>query len=181
MSDESNAKNQAIAQAESIAAMVAALNVDYDRLEELQEELAEIKKEFDSEPANEGVDFAWVARNHPNFSSGQYDELRELEAAAGDCKDEEEARERIQEDALDVQVRSDWHTPGEIDTIPVEFYILLCTGGPAVRIRGELDGYQIITAWIEYQDWGIPWTQLFDAPIDQNTLLQYCQQFWFGE
>ncbi len=34
-------------------------------------------------------------------------------------------------------------------------------------------------AWLEYQDWGTPWTQFFDA--EQDTLLTYCRQFYFGE
>jgi hypothetical protein len=46
---------------------------------------------------------------------------------------------------------------------------------------GELDQYlQPCRAWIEYQDWGTPWTE---APgiISQDVLLQYCHQFYFGE
>jgi hypothetical protein len=56
----------------------------------------------------------------------------------------------------------------------------LSTGGPALRIRGELDEHkQPDRAWLEYQDWGTPWTQYFD--VEQDTLLQFCQVFYFGE
>jgi hypothetical protein len=93
--------------------------------------------------------------------------------------DEESAREEIQESPLSVQVRSGWYTPGAVGTAE-EFEILLSTGGPALRIRGELDAHmQPDRAWLEYQDWGTPWTQYFD--VEQDTLLAYCRAFYFGE
>jgi len=54
---------------------------------------------------------------------------------------EEAARQGISEDPIGIQVRSDWHTPGE-EEVPAEYEILLCTGGPAVRITGGLDQCQ---------------------------------------
>lgn len=116
------------------------------------------------------------------------DELREAVAVNvgdGTCEppdfefNEEEARERILEDPLSVDVRSGWVASKE-DMEPEEFCILLCTGGPAVRIVGELDRGEPSRAWIEYQDWFKPWTQLF-GEIEQDTLLTYCRQFYFGE
>jgi hypothetical protein len=159
----SNAKDQALAQYSSIAVMVVALSVNYERLNELREMEEEARC------------------NGDNLYPEEAGELTELEAAAGNCKDADEARDRIQEDALDVQVRGDWHTVGA-DMGVSEFYILLCTGGPAVRIMGELDedGYPC-RAWIEYQDWGTPWTMLDSMHIDHSVLLEYCNQFWFGE
>ena len=62
---------------------------------------------------------------------------------------------------------------------PFEFCILLSTGGPASRIRGELDNGEPCRAWLEVQDWGTPWTQYFD--IEQDTLLAYARCFYFGE
>lgn len=103
------------------------------------------------------------------------EELAELEEAAGDCDDEEDARQRIQEDPLSVEVRSDWASPGE-ELTAGEFCILLCTGGPAVRIRGELDGGTPCRAWLEYQDWGTPWTQYFEA--NSATLCEYAGHFF---
>lgn len=105
--------------------------------------------------------------------------LAALEAAAGDCADEEEeARQRIQDDPLSVEVRSDWTNPGE-PLEPSEFMILLCTGGPSVRIVGELNLGEPCRAWLEYQDWGTPWTRYFGT--DSDTLCQYASQFYFGE
>lgn len=265
MSDENdasvNAREQANAQARSIAEMVAALDVDYDRLEELREKrkaghyvagynmpgympdadpaqfddandarewLAdEMQRIADDDAPDaeqpEGADLDEVARLRevcdelegamrflreddadeagadygrtmgkwhywltfvPNELSdaAERDELAELEDEAGECENEDEARERIMEDPLEVQVRSDWHAPGELHATPSEFYILLCTGGPAVRIMGELDdALQPSRAWIEYQDWGTPWTHAVSIPLEQSTLLRYCAQFYYGE
>lgn len=100
-----------------------------------------------------------------------------------DYHDEESARIAINEDPLEISVRSGWCSPGGngIDNQfeAEDFFILLCTGGPAVRIRGELSNGSPYRAWLEYQDWGTPWTQYFDA--EQDTLLAYANQFYFGD
>jgi hypothetical protein len=104
--------------------------------------------------------------------------LIELEAAAGGCTDEHEARQRIQEHPLEVLIRSDWTAPGT----PLEackFSILLCTGGPAVRIVGDLDQGGPWRARLEYQDWGTGWTQWTEA--DSDTLCEYAAHFFFDE
>ena len=153
----SNALEQADIQMSSIAEMVAALNCDYDRLEFLRDSIDELDEE-------------------------ELAELKELEHIANDCESEDEARERIQDDALEVQVRTDWHYPGETDVTPDQFYILLCTGGPAVRIMGELDEFgQPVRAWIEYQDWGTPWTERVNNSGEMGTLIAYAECFYFGE
>jgi len=66
---------------------------------------------------------------------------------------------------------------------PEEFNILLCTGGPAVRITGDLDLLnQPDTARLEYQDWFEPWEPLYDITAEeQQALLTYCQQFYLGD
>jgi hypothetical protein len=96
---------------------------------------------------------------------------------------EEAAREAIEQDALSVEVRSGWYTPsgkGE----PEEFKILLCTGGPAAQIKGELGEHsEPSKAWIEVQDWFQPWTRL-DLSSEENaeeTLLAYARVFYWGE
>ena len=152
---ENHAEEQAAAQYSSIVDMLASVECDYDRLQELR----------DSAEALE------------DLTDEEREELAELEAAAGDCTDEEDARQRIQEDPLSVEVRSDWASPGE-ELTAGEFQILLCTGGPAVRIMGELDGGTPCRAWLEYQDWGTSWTQYFEARSE--TLCQYASHFFFG-
>jgi hypothetical protein len=96
--------------------------------------------------------------------------------------DEEAAREAFTEDALSVEVRSGWHEPGG-DNTALEYSILLCTGGPAVRIIGDLDEYQQpISAKLQYQDWFTPWQPLLPlAEGEHEALLTYARQFYFGE
>ncbi|MBA7642089.1 hypothetical protein ES703_49775 [subsurface metagenome] len=96
--------------------------------------------------------------------------------------DEEAIRQTIQEDPLSLEVRSDWHSPGE-DSGPLDFMILLCTGGPAVRIIGELDEHQQPeSAAIEYQDWFTPWERYGGTTSEEDEiLLTYALQFYFGE
>jgi hypothetical protein len=166
---ESNAEQQARLQLESIREMLAAVAVDYDRLEELREEKA------DADDDTSAV--SWAEEN-PDEAA----ELAELEAAAGDCKDQDEAEQRIYEDPLSVQVRGGWYTPGEEKPDPEEFEILLCTGGPAVRILGELgEGNEPTRAWLEYQDWGTPWQTLYLGDDASKALLDYAGHFYFGE
>lgn len=156
---EDRAEDQARAQVRSISEMVAAREVDYDRLQELRDERDTLSEE----------DY----RNWPD--SG---ELAELEAAAGDCKDADEARERIEQDALSVEVRSGWQSPGEAGMGPEEFRIVLCTGGPHVELVGELDEHcEPSSVRVLYREWGTS-GELFD--FDRDTVLTYCRCFYFG-
>jgi hypothetical protein len=181
---ENHAEEQAAAQYSSIVRMLEAVNCDYDRLEELRserEELAETLEECEAAESDgdEERRAAFEAREAlTNWDEENAEELNTLEGEAGDCKDEDEARETIQQDPLEVQVRSDWESPGA-PLEAVEFMVLLCTGGPAVRIRGELNRGEPCRAWLEYQDWGTPWTQWFGASSD--TLCEYASNFFFGE
>lgn len=173
---------------DSIVEMVVALECDYDRIEELKEEREGLQTEIDDACADhegddkdanstigEGEKKAVEALRE--WDDENAEELNELTEAAGDCKDREEAEQRIQEDALSVRIFGE-RTNGEWEAD--KFEILLTTGGPAVRIMGELDGNaEPDRAWLEVQDWGTPWTQYFQA--DQDTLLTYCRCFYFGE
>ena len=155
---------------ESIVEMVAALDVDYDRIEELRGRYSDNDKEND-------------------LDEDEKLELHELMEQAGDCTSREDAERRIQEDALSVEVRSGWVEVGGEMTAE-EFCILITTGGPAIRIRGELGEFSTPKrAWLEVQDWGTPWTEHHGhtvgdtewESVDQDVLLAYCQQFYFGE
>lgn len=186
-----DAEQQAAAQYESIVSMLDALDVDYDRMEELKDEREELNKTVteaaeaykEAQETRSGDVDAWhtledARKALADWSEENADELQELMNAAGDCTDEDEARDRIMEDPLSVEVRSDWTTPGE-ELTPSEFMVLLCTGGPAVRIVGELDQYgEPCRAWMEYQDWGTPWAQYFGA--DGKTLCRYASHFFGG-
>jgi len=130
----------------------------------------------------EMVEALEVARNAEDKDEGQTD----LEATAL-----EDAEQAIHEDALSVLVRSDWHEPGREAEDPDEFQILLCTGGPAVRIRGTLNEYsEPEKAWLEVQDWFTPWTEFWprrdedlgskDYTSTEEILLAYARCFYFG-
>ena len=110
------------------------------------------------------------------------DDLRELlvdELSESDTDfDEDGARQRIEEDPLSLQVRSDWCSPGE-EMTPGEYELLLGTGGPAVRIVGDLDdNQQPSSARLQVQDWFKPWTEYH---CDHDTLLHYASVFYFGD
>lgn len=115
----------------------------------------------------------------------QLKKTREERQYGGDAAEMayEKAEQTIQEDALSVEVRGAWHAPGtESDIVSEEFQILLCTGGPAVRIMGKLgSGFEPVRAWIEYQDWGTPWTEYRLTAEEEETVLTYARCFYFGE
>jgi hypothetical protein len=102
-----------------------------------------------------------------------------LEAATDDNRDD--AEQAIQESPLSVEVRSEWHTVGS--KVPGgQYKILLCTGGPAVQIIGELDEYcQPENATLQYQDWGTPWTNYRTSSKDEAAMVTYASQFYFEE
>lgn len=143
--------------AQSIIEMVAALNCDYDRLEELKDRLA------DTDEENRPVD---------PLTPDEMEEFEQLKKDAGDCEDREDAEQRIQEDALSLEFRSGWTSDKE-DMQPEEFCLLLATGGPAVRIIGDVDHHGELTRpRLQVQDWFTPWTEVFNE-IEQDTLEAY--------
>jgi hypothetical protein len=95
--------------------------------------------------------------------------------------DKDDLRQTIDEDPLSVQVRSGWaSSPTEFEA--EEYEILLCTGGPAVHITGELRHGQPHDASLEYQDWFTPWEKYRPMTGEEyDMLLTYAQQFYFGD
>jgi hypothetical protein len=182
-----HAEQQAVSQYEGIKTLVDLLALDYDRLEELREERESYEIEDpDANMADDGPQYANDREAWAGENPDEADELAELEKIIAEGKSAygreftcaDDAREAIQEDPLCVEIRSDWAT-SQKDFEPAEFAILLCTGGPACRIRGTLDRGEPTRAWIEYQDWGTPWTEWHGA--DRDTLLAYCREFYYGE
>lgn len=98
-------------------------------------------------------------------------------------EDDEEAvstaRAEIEEDALEVLVRSGWYSPGSEAGPPTQYKILLVTGGPAVRIIGELEEGSPSSCRLQVQGWLTPWTDY--TPADEEVLLEYSNCFYFGE
>jgi len=93
----------------------------------------------------------------------------------------DELEDRAREWPLSVLVRSEWVSPGS-ELTPAEYEILLCTGGPAVRLRGDLSSYgEPETAFLEYQDWFTAWDCLALSSDESEALARFTSLFWFGE
>jgi hypothetical protein len=140
---------------ETIEEQVAAMEMDWNRYKELKEtdvnDLTEEEKE----------------------------ELKELEETAREFENYDDVIERIQEEPLSVHVRSGWYNPGENEVMPEEFEILLSTGGPALRMIGDLDEHlQPCNCRLEHQDWFKPWTEYHD--VDSDVLEKWANVFYFG-
>lgn len=97
-------------------------------------------------------------------------------------KDEDNLREVLEQEALEVSTRAcEWVQPGG-DSDPSEYRILLCTGGPAVQITGGLGSFnEPDSAVIEYQAWFTPWVAYPTSHDEKQGLLRYAQLFYFGE
>jgi hypothetical protein len=116
----------------------------------------------------------------------------------------EEAERAILEDALSVEVRTGWMSANEYFQAvsatglsqerlskadlepfkPAEFRILLCTGGPAVQIIGELSEHgepEASKIQLQGQDWFQPWQNAVISDEDREALARYAQCFCFGE
>lgn len=88
--------------------------------------------------------------------------------------------DEVQEYPLSIQVRSDWVTPGS-EMEPNQYEILITTGGPGVRVVGDLGRCQEPeTATLEVQGWFKPWTGGFQTEVDDEVLLNFASQFYYG-
>ena len=94
----------------------------------------------------------------------------------------DDARQRIDESVLSLLVRNGWRHPGDSeDGGPAEYEILLTTGGPALRIRGEVESGEPSSARLQYQDWGTPWTDLELTAAEYADVSAFAQNFYFGD
>ena len=119
-------------------------------------------------------------------AQAQLENIREMVTAlrkareAGDRDAIEKAEEAISEHPLEIALRSGWvrlgYKRGPME--PAEFKILLCTGGPAVRLTGTLDedGYPE-SILLEYRDWFRPWTEYTLSTEEEADCLEYARQF----
>ena len=90
----------------------------------------------------------------------------------------------MREAPLSVEVRSGWREPGDGASMDAdEFRVVLTTGGPALRIMGELDqSGEPYLCWLEIQDWGTPWTRMFSQhKYEVNALRWFANLFYYGE
>jgi len=102
-----------------------------------------------------------------------------IEALREQYHDREDALEYIYELPLEICVRTGWEpVGGPRKRLADEYYILLCSGGPAVRIWGELDDYgEPCTAVLEYQDWFTEWVPHTGGHQHKDELLEFARCF----
>jgi hypothetical protein len=175
-------QSEVAAQYESIERQLAALRCDYYRLAELKNEREKlvylVKYAQYTAVTYDNTEIERAREVLTNWETDNAEELVNLEDAAGECTDKDAARDNIQSKPLEIKVRSCWTNPDE-SLNSDEFIILLCTGGHAVRIRGELTRGEPCDARIEYQDWCTSWTPWHGANSD--TLCEFAANFFFGE
>lgn len=110
------------------------------------------------------------------------DQCRRLKDACGKDADPDQyetIREEILESPLSLEVRSGWCALGS-ELSPEEFCILLSTGGPALRIVGDLGLFNCPEhSRMEWQDWGTPWTEY--RPACRGLLDSWAAQFYWGD
>ena len=95
-------------------------------------------------------------------------------------EDPDNVEMEINNDPLEVSVRSSWTMPGQ-PLLAEEFRIILCTGGPAVQIIGDLDENGSVLpdyVYIQYQDWGTPWTNYPVGYEERQALADYASFFF---
>jgi hypothetical protein len=93
--------------------------------------------------------------------------------------------DRVLELPLSVQVRSGWFSPWDDIAKPddlAECRILLATGGPAVQVWAELDGYgEPAAVELQVQDWFRPWASVAISGKESEALEWFVRQFNLGE
>lgn len=100
----------------------------------------------------DGLNMVWIGIKATSDERAQY-------------HSEEEILKTITGQVISLTVRSSWEKV-DAELNPAEYNILLCTGGPAVRIIGDLDATgKPESAHMEYQDYDIPWMDMAD---DEN-------------
>ncbi len=111
-------------------------------------------------------------------------EMRDAEGAECDEKLVEDIEREISESILSIEVRTGWYLPGSIESAaPEEYRLLLTWGGPALQLVGKLDEYNQPDDWprLEYQDWGVPWTEYEPAREHREALQTFARQFYYGD
>ena len=94
----------------------------------------------------------------------------------------EEIQRQVHEWPLSVQVRCAgwWGICEELK--PDEFQILLGTGGPAMRITGDIGQHgEPCNPLMQVQDWFKPWTTCNTTDEQDEALRWFCSEFYFGE
>ena len=108
--------------------------------------------------------------------------LNAAEAADGERDAIDDARQAIDESILSIMVRDSWRHPGHAaECGPAEYELLLSTGGPALRIRGEVENGEPTSARLQYQNWFTPWTDLDLTAAEYADVTAFAQNFYYGD
>lgn len=90
-------------------------------------------------------------------------------------EEKEEQGDEYEADALEAVTGKDFNQTRT-------YMILLGTGGPAMRITGDLNEYgEPETADYQFQDWNTPWTSARPSSEQEEILLEYARNFYFEE
>ncbi len=126
-------------------------------------------------------------KHEKDNARGWLAEIHRMAQALRDSGDDdaknEAARDAIHQSVLSVLVRDGWREVGKKSSAE-EFEILLTTGGPALRIRGELDMGDEPKEYpsLEWQGWGTPWTPCdWLSPADREAIHLFASVFYFSE
>ena len=122
-----------------------------------------------------------MSQNSCDQAFAQLASIKEmLKAVENATDDEREAAEQaIYDDPLAVDVRSGWVSVWTTEFKPVEYRVLLCTGGPAVQLEGELDDRnRPYNVQLQHQDWFEPWQTVPLNAEDTKALLTYVRHFF---
>lgn len=93
------------------------------------------------------------------------DMLNRYDKAEGKDDKQDEIRVEIEENVLSAEIIKNYQ-------------IMLCWGGPAVKIFGDLNEHnEPETAQLQYQDWFTGWIEYFET--DEDKLLDYARFFYF--
>ena len=94
----------------------------------------------------------------------------------------EAIEEELREQPLSVMVGTDeWFRVGE-QLEPNRFELLMCTGGPAMRVVGSLCRHGMPSdAVVEWQDWFKPWTAYEGANYFHQLALEWFVNFFCFE
>ena len=122
-----------------------------------------------------------MSQNSYDQAFAQLASIKEMLQAVDNATDDEceAAEQAIYDDPLEVSVRcASWSSPYD-NLEPDEYRVLLCTGGPAVQITGDLNEHmQPVTARLQHQDWFEPWETLPLNAEDTENLLTYARHFF---
>lgn len=191
----SRAEQQAIAQVDSIVELVRRLDrstsaedfvkgLSDDDAISLWSRYNGPSGDSDAEGEVERDDVGEVRENLVEHIAGQMLNPEDYSFQYNFNEDSDEARDQIMDDPLEITYRTGWLNHSEVcDGIDKgsieECCILLCTGGPAVRILCDVDHRGAPRRPIvQYQDWGTPWTELLSITSEQrNALETYISNF----